>query len=500
MSFLSVRVHAPTGFRLVLRSLLPALFCLLASACAFGPNHYLKLDQSLLAGNYQAADAIVARAEDDYGSKNRVLYGMDRGMTLQLLGQYDASNQVLSAAEDEVERLFTRKIRNEALSFLLNDNELPFEGDPFEQVMINVSKAINYALEQRWDDALVEARRIDHRLNVIADRTTDKSTYRDDGFARYLTGILYEAGGDLNNALVAYRRAYDAYGANRAWTGIGVPAALRSDLIRLADALGLTGEAQEYRQFFPDVTAPSERTQQRLAQVVVISYNGRAPARVDQFLDVPLGLDAVRLVLLSRGYGGGQGRTRAADSLLYGLNGKIVRIALPRLIPQRSTVAYTQLSLSGSQGTFEGRTEPLENITGLAEKALADRLPGITVRAAARAAVKYGLAEAAEQGIRSATRERDRYQSRDRNDLEWVAFVAGALLKTAALATEEADKRSWRTLPDTIHLARLWVPAGDYELRMQPVGAATGARRPDAVRRLTLREGETRFFVERVIQ
>ncbi len=439
----------------------------------------------------------MAGAEDDYGSKGRVLYGMDRGMTLQLIGDYEASNQVLAAAEEEVERLFTRKIRNEALSFLLNDNELPFEGEPFEQVMINVVKAINYALQQRWQDALVEARRIDHRLSVIADRTTDTGGYRDDGFARYLTGILYEVGGDVNNALVAYRRAYDAYRTNRSGSPrVGLPLALRSDLLRLSEGVGLTSEFEEYRRAFPDIVWQPLQAQRRLAQVVLISYNGRAPARVDQFVDVPLGLDAARLVLLSRGYGGGTSRTREFDSLLYGLNGRIVRVALPRLIPQRSSITSSRLMLYGPTGTFEGRSEPMQSLTTLAERSLAERFPAITIRAAARAAVKYGLAEAAEQGLRSATRR----NGRERNDLEWVAFVAGALIKTAALATEEADKRAWRTLPDEIQVARLWVPAGDYDLRVQPLGGRAGLSGAESTRRLTLREGETKFFLERLVQ
>ena len=41
--------------------------------------------------------------------------------------------------------------------------------------------------------------------------------YRNDGFARYVCGILYEAAGDLNNAFIAYRNAYEAYGAMRGW-------------------------------------------------------------------------------------------------------------------------------------------------------------------------------------------------------------------------------------------------------------------------------------------
>ena len=91
---------------------------------------------------------------------------MDRGMTLQLAGQYQQSNDVLEQAEEEIDRLYTRHIRTESLAFMTNDNSLPFEGDPYEQVMINVLKALNYASLNQWQDALVEA---GHEVVVASD-------------------------------------------------------------------------------------------------------------------------------------------------------------------------------------------------------------------------------------------------------------------------------------------------------------------------------------------
>lgn len=44
------------------------------------------VDKSLLENDYRQADAIIQKAEEEYGAKSRVLYGMDRGMTLQLAG------------------------------------------------------------------------------------------------------------------------------------------------------------------------------------------------------------------------------------------------------------------------------------------------------------------------------------------------------------------------------------------------------------------------------
>ena len=68
------------------------------------------VDKSLLENDYRQADAIIQKAEEEYGAKSRVLYGMDRGMTLQLAGEYERSNEVLEQAEDELDRLYTRSV------------------------------------------------------------------------------------------------------------------------------------------------------------------------------------------------------------------------------------------------------------------------------------------------------------------------------------------------------------------------------------------------------
>jgi len=445
------------------------------------------VDKSLLASDYRQADAIIQKAEDEYGSKSRVLYGMDRGMTLQLAGKYEQSNAVLEQAEDEVELLYTRSVRTESLAFMTNDNNLPFEGEPYEQVMINVLKALNYASLNRWQDALVEARRIDHRLNVLADRAKEKAAYRDDGFARYLSGILYESTGDVNNAFIAYRKAYESFEAARAWSHTAAPSQLRADLLRTADALHLNQELTEYQRLFPDTAWKSSQEQQHLAQVLVISYNGRAPRKEDQFLDLPISMDALQLVLLNRGFtSGNREQHRAADSVLYGLNGRVVRVALPKIIPQKTQVPVDMVTLTSEHSApVMVRTELAQNVTALADKALAERLAGIAVKAVARAAFKYSLAEGATRGAQHAVQG---------DAAPWVGLAVGLLAKGFAVASEEADKRSWRTLPDEIHLARAWVSPGAYRVGTASNGTAAAATM------LSLRAGETAIVIQRVVQ
>ena len=142
----------------------------LSSGCGPSVNRYLLIEQSLLAGNPQQAAAIVEQTKDEYGAKGRLLYGMDRGMVLQVAGQYEQSSAALEQAEEDVERLYTRSIRTETVAFLTNDNMLPYEGDAHEHVMINVVKALNYAAQGQIQEALVEVRCNDVMLVFIMRR------------------------------------------------------------------------------------------------------------------------------------------------------------------------------------------------------------------------------------------------------------------------------------------------------------------------------------------
>ena len=488
----TVLVPARWGFSISTRSIVIVAALVLGAGCGPSANRYLLIEASLRAHDAKGADAIVQQAEKEYGDKSRVLYGMDRGMTLQLAGDYQQSNAVLEQAEDEVDRLYTRKIRTETLAFMTSDTALPYEGDPYEQVMINVLKALNYAVLGQWQDALVEVRRIDHRLNVLSDRTKEKNAYRDDGFARYLSGILYESTGDVNNAFIAYRNAYEIFDGSRSWSHTGVPSQLRTDLLRTAEAMHLTQEFTEYQRLFPETRWESSQTLQQLAHVVVISYNGRAPHKEDQFLDLPISLDALQLVLLNRGFSQASGHSnRPVDTVLYGLNGRVVRVALPQLIRQKTQVPLDTVNLvsdNGSRATMN--TELVQNVTALADKALSERMAGITVKALARAATKFALAEGATRGAQ---------QAAGKDAAPWVGLLVGMVTKGLAVASEEADKRSWQTLPDEIHLARAWVPPGHYQVQGRQVGGPQDPLKPETLRTISLGAGETAILIQRVM-
>lgn len=457
--------------------------------CSGPMSHYAGIERSLLAEQPAQAVQIIQAAKEEYGPKSQLLFLMDQGMVLHLAGQYAESNAVLEEAHLLIEDLYTKRLRDEASALLVNEARQPYEGAPHEHVMVNVVKALNYAALQKWDEALVEARRIDHRLNVLSDKGEGKDTYHEDPFARYLVGLLYEIAGDFNNAYVGYRKAEQIYQEGQTWIRVPVPDVLKSDLIRTANRLGFHEEAKRYQEQYPEVAQPGGAQDHPLAQLIVLTYHGHGPEKEDLFIDVPISLDALALVALTKpGFRGSTRRTRGGEALLYGIHGRIARIALPRFTWNKKSLALDTIHVRGTTATITTQSQRMYDINAVAEKTLADKYDTLVLRAVARTAMKMAAAEGIAIGARAAL---------GKNNRDWVGPLVGGIARVFALATEEADIRSWRTLPGEIRMARIWLEPGDYSvtinsrhIQKDPTGSAASSS-------FHLHDGETRFFLQR---
>ena len=451
--------------------------------------HYAGVERSLLAGQGDQAIQIIEDAKDEYGNKSRLLYLMDHGMVLHLAGEYTKSNAVLEEAHLLIEDLYTKRFRDEAASLLVNEARQPYEGEPYEHVMVNVIKGLNYALLQQWNEALVEARRIDHRLNVLGDKEKGKDTYQEDPFARYLVGLLYDIAGDLNNAYVGYRKAEHIYQENVGWTRVALPDVLKRDLIRTATRLGLQNEAKQYQELYPEVASQrSTKIAKNLAQIVVVTYHGQGPRKEDLFIDVPVSLDALALVAATKpGFRGSSRRTRGGKALLYGIHGRIARIALPRFTLHEKYQALDSIQIRSRSTSLLTQSQRMYDIHAVAEKSLADGYDSLVLRAVARTAIKMATAEGIALGARAAVGKKHR---------DLVGPLVGGLARVFALATEEADIRSWRTLPGEIQLARIWVKPGAYSVAINSRDIQFNAPTPISSAHLQLKAGETQFLLQ----
>jgi len=197
------------------------------SSVATRRGFYDPITADVRAENYDAAVAKLeaARESGKYSQKDRLLYFIDVGLAYHYAGDYQASNNKLELAEAAAEELFTKSISRAAASVMLNDNVLEYSGEDYEILYTNLIKALNYAALGEFDDAFVEIRRANEKLELleqkyadavrklqqgIADDTADvKFTYElkrvrfySSAFARYLSMRMYAAAGKFDDARI----------------------------------------------------------------------------------------------------------------------------------------------------------------------------------------------------------------------------------------------------------------------------------------------------------
>lgn len=435
---------------------------LLLTACGPSLRNQQLVDQHLRSHRYADADAVVERNKSDYGDRNLLLYYLDRAFLLHLSGRYEESNRFFEKAASEIDRLYTQSLSTHAGAMLTNDNFLPYEGEDFETVLIHLFSALNYAALGRWDDALVEARQVDARLSLLNDRYTQKNVYKEDAFARYLAGILYETRGEFNDAFISYRKAYEVFQGYNKNYHTPIPSRLGLDLIRMAEALHLPEEQEEFKKRFPErVAVDSEEPSDREGEVVVVTYEGRSPVKEDYFIDAPV----------PDGSGG-----------VY-----LVRVALPRFVPRPSKIGSVEVTFRQGETLLKQRADLVEDITAIAKKNLEDRIARISSKAIARATTKYIAARTA------------KHQAKKKGG-EGAEILTDFLTNVYSLATEQSDKRSWQTLPAKIRLARLSLPPGEWAVRIAYYSDQGLLIEERPIPTLKVERGKPQFLIDHLLQ
>jgi hypothetical protein len=158
-------------FGFIILFILGALLINGCASVATRTAHFQKIEASVQQGNY--ADAIVQLENGKgnfYQKKERVLYYLDLGALHHYNGDYDKSNELLTEAENAIEELYTKSVSKAAASLLLNDNALDYSGEDYEDIYINIFKALNYLELEKFDEAFVEIRRINQKLNLLEDK------------------------------------------------------------------------------------------------------------------------------------------------------------------------------------------------------------------------------------------------------------------------------------------------------------------------------------------
>lgn len=404
------------------------LAALLLMGCAAA--YSVMMRDSLSRLKNQDYDGALAKLEKPSGSTNRLLYHLERGLILHYQGDYQSSNQEFEAAERLIDKLYTRSLSRGVASLFTNDAIVPYSGEEFERVLIHYYRALNYNYLGEFEDAMVECRKANLRLEDFAAQAEYELSYKNDAFVQYMTGLFFEAAGEWNDAYVSYKDAAKGYRAYSADLGTRVPEVLGSDLIRAAGALGYDDDVQHYSQIYPQTHSDGVSQVPSLAgTAVVFIETGLIAEKRQHMIDFPI-LESDRGVdsrtLSRRAAGRYRYPRRRYAKVDYWL-----KVALPEYRERSSSVREVRVRRGEGGEAFPGVL--MEDLDAIAMKSFSEKEGAILARTVARALVKYVATEKAE----------------DKNEF------LGFLVNMFGVSTEAADTRSWLSLPSKIYMARV---------------------------------------------
>lgn len=390
------------------------------------------LDSALQYRDIPAAIALVEKPKA-YKEKEKLLYYLDAGMLHHYNGNWQKSNELLSLAEDAIVELYTKSVSKAAASMLLNDNALDYSGEDYEDVYINVFKALNFLNLGDDEAAFVEIRRVDDKLTYLEQKhakmakelssgkdskteiVTGANKFHSSALARYLSLLLYASEGKKDDARIDY------------------------DNIQFA----FQSQPEIYPFSPPQIIHPTQAPPQPVLRV--ISMVNRSPEKREREMHIHTSKD---LLLI-----GSVDKTIEVYPITWeGIDeGYYFKFAVPYLVDKPMRVGRVDLLTSdGSRHTLQ----KIEDVSLIARKTYEIKEPLILMKSVVRSVLKGLAAKAAKDNA-------------DKKGSGLAAALLSLATDAAIYFTENADLRLSKFFPGNVLVAEIPMEVGSHDLKLE---------------------------------
>ncbi len=398
----------------------------------------------LSAGDFQKASERLEqyRQKRIYLEKDRVVFYLNKGTVLHYQQEYEKSNDFLDRADFAMEELFTRSISKALLSAMLNDNALDYTGEVYDNIYVNIFKALNFIGLRDYQGAYVEIRRLNDKLQQLDTKygewvdqwnkndTTGiqiekkASDFYEDALANYLSYLIFREEGEADNARISFENTQDAW--------------------------RLYPEIYD----FPPPGFLTEDPQYNGTFLNILAFVGNSPRKT------PVGGKITtfeNFIIISDP----AGQKNQVWLNLPGLEeGWHFKFSFPEIEIEPSAVERVRVSINDAE-TLE--LELLENMGRVAEHTFEAKKNIIYFKTITRTVVKGIAAHKAKDKLKKETKTEDNFLLRNIINLGVDAIVD---------ATENPDLRIWSSLPQLCYAGEIEISPGVYDIRIQYLGRA----------------------------
>jgi hypothetical protein len=440
-----------------------------AVIAAVGQGRSIDVD-SIMEDNADGGDAALARSE--------------RGRIAQILGDADRSIAEFDESIEEIQEfeeratVSLREIGSHAAALVVNDSMISYEPAGFERVLVYHFQGLNYLMKGDLEAAGVEVRRANaeqelalkaHEDEILeAERNADEQGFKmsdllpgfmklfgnskkiasqvknsfQNAYTFYMSGVVHELRNEPNDAYIDYKKALEIAPTNKV---------IQRDVARLATSLNMTEDIAKFRGRFPSTFSAATAVKSSKEEVVILFEDGLVPEKEAVSFPVPIPIP------------GAEGGT-AVSIPIFNASPKPVK---PLVVT--------------SAGKKIAESELICAIDALAVKAFEEDATAMLTRQIVRAALKGAAASMA---------------------TKHGGGLAGAAVSLYNVASEKADTRSWRSLPQNAQVVRIHAKPGQVlELAHAGSGSTGSVTIPEDVGKMTLvratRVG-TKLFVQQV--
>ncbi len=381
------------GLKPMCRGISVSILFFLTQGCATSslfspyPTQAQAFQQALTMSNSERVvgiDKVLADLNEEREGADAMLYMMERGRINQLNSYFEDSKsdfQLVISRFEEQDLAATIEVSDMAAqgaSLLTNDNAIPYKGAGYERIFTHHHQAFNYLGERDFDGAAVEFRKVALEQRILLEKHEKevaeayeeaeensidvgvlsqpfsgldtvagkvKSSFQN-AYTFYASATFWEAAGELNSALVDYKKAFEIN------PDIDF---IQQDIARVSKKLGDRPERA-------DLNEPGDNQ----GVVVVFFEDGFVPAKSEIKIPIPT------------------------------FDGGLISMAFPYYSTDSWPVSQP-LRAMDQQFNELGVSEVVADVGALAVKDLKEQIPQLLVRQALRAYAKYELQKQAGQ-------------------------------------------------------------------------------------------------------
>ncbi|MCL2589927.1 MAG: hypothetical protein FWD67_03360 [Betaproteobacteria bacterium] len=362
------------------------------------------------------------------GEGKDILYYFEKGELLRLGSEYEPSRDawlqadgIVQTWEDEY-RMNPTKVLGDVGALLVSDRVRSYDGQDYEKVFLSTKLMLDHIMLGNTDNARVEMKKTFERETLIKNfREQEYDKIREEKEKQSISLKPADLLGngypmdrlespEVNALKNGYQNAFAHYLSGYFFEMTGEPSlsdpGYRNALELRPDSTLIRAKVHgKGKQARP---GPNE------ADVLFVVESGQAPALKSVMVPVPLPINKKLIV---------------------------APLSFPVVI---SSGVYTPTDINVS-----GKKLPVEtivNVDAMANRQLKDQLPGIIGRTAIRGIAKGGA----------------QYEAQKK-----AGVLGGIAVGAATVVTEQADERSWRTLPARLSIARAILPVGEQMIEFR---------------------------------